>query len=124
MIGNKLVDFYDLEAWKEGHKLALLVYGMVSKLPSDEKYGLSDQLRRASASVTANIAEGFGRFHFNDKIHFFYLSRGSVKEVQSFLLLGRDLKYLSVVDVNIVWTQSKSAEKLINGLIRSTEKQK
>jgi four helix bundle protein len=124
VIGNKLVDFYDLEAWKEGHKLALLVYGMVSKLPSDEKYGLSDQLRRASASVTANIAEGFGRFHFNDKIHFFYLSRGSVKEVQSFLLLGRDLKYLSVVDVNIVWTQSKSAEKLINGLIRSTEKQK
>lgn len=124
MTGDKLVDFYDLEAWKEGHKLALLVYGLVGKLPSDERYGLSDQLRRASSSVTANIAEGFGRFHFNDKIHFFYLSRGSVKEVQSFLLLGRDLKYLSETDVNIAWTQSKSAEKLINGLIRSTERQK
>ena len=65
-------DFYDLDAWKESHKLVIQIYKIIKSLPSDEKYGVIDQLRRASSSITANIAEGFGRYTFKDKIHFYY----------------------------------------------------
>lgn len=117
-------DFYDLDAWSESHKLVIQIYKLVKLLPSDEKYGIIDQLRRASSSITANIAEGFGRYTFKDKIHFYYQSRGSVKECQNFLLLARDLKYISTDDLKSIWQLCKKSEMLINGLIRSTEKQK
>lgn len=66
----KIENFYDLEAWKESHKLALITYKRLKSFPQIEKYGVADQLRRAVSSVGANIAEGFGRFHYGDKIKF------------------------------------------------------
>lgn len=121
---NKILDFFDLNSWKESHNLAVTIYKIIDDFPSVEKYGVCDQLRRASSSVSANIAEGFGRFHFNDKIKFYFQARGSLKEVQNFLLLARDLKYINNEKCTLIWKQSKVAEKLINGLIKSTEKQK
>jgi four helix bundle protein len=61
---SKIKNFYDLEAWKEGHKLVLDVYKITSDFPNDEKFGIISQLRRAVSSITANIAEGFERYHF------------------------------------------------------------
>jgi four helix bundle protein len=121
---KKIGDFYDLDSWKEGRKLVILVYKSSKGFPSEERFGISDQLRRAVSSVTANIAEGFGRYHFSDKIRFYYQARGSVKEVENFLLLARDLKFLSQTIFKDMWKQSKVVEMLINGLIRSAEKQK
>ena len=119
-----IIDFFQLDAWKQSNVLALEIYKVTKLFPDSEKYGIIDQLRRASTSVGANIAEGFGRYTFKDKIHFFYQSRGSLKEVQNFILLAKDLKYLNEVDLKKIWVQSKISEKLINGLIKSTEKQK
>ena len=117
-------DFYDLEAWKEAHKSVLLVYKLFSKYPKEERYGIVDQLRRAVTSITANIAEGFGRFTYKDRVHFYYQARGSVKEIQDFLLTSRDLKIISKEDLNVVWKQIKKTEMILNGLIRSTDKLK
>ena len=120
----KINDFYDLDSWKESHRLVVTVYRLVRGFPRDEKFGVTDQLRRAASSVTANIAEGFGRYHYKDKAHFYYQARGSVKEVENFLLLVRDLGYVSKTELDIPWNLCKKSEMLINGLIRSTEKQK
>lgn len=112
-------DFYDLDCWKESHKLVLEIYKLTATFPKEERYGVSDQLRRAASSITANIAEGFGRYHFADKIRFYYQARGSVKEVESFLLLAKDLGYVGEEKVNELWVTAENSGKLINGLIRS-----
>lgn len=120
----QVVDFYDLDAWQENHKLSLMIYKITKNFPKEEKYELTNQIRRAVASITANIAEGFGRYHFSDKVRFYHLARGSIKEVQSFLFLAKDLKYLAESDFKKFWQQCKKGEQLINGLIKSAEKQK
>lgn len=114
--------FTDLESWKINHSLVLLIYRLTQSFPAQEKFGIIDQLRRASSSVTANIAEGWGRYHFPDKIRFYHLARGSLMEVQNFLILSRDLHYLSKVDFEHVMDISEQGTRLINGLIRSAEK--
>jgi four helix bundle protein len=117
-------DFYDLDVWKKGHELVLEIYKITKDFPKEEKFGIIDQLRRAASSITANIAEGFERYHFNDKIKFYYQARGSVAEVQSFLLLSRDLEYIKTEKCEELNKQADTIRQLINGLIRAIEKQK
>jgi four helix bundle protein len=64
-------NFTDLDAWKINHKLVLKVYQKTKTFPQEERFGIIDQLRRAVSSITANIAEGWGRFHYSDRIKFF-----------------------------------------------------
>lgn len=121
---RKISDFYHLNAWKESHKLVLMVYKLTEEFPKEERYGLTSQIRRAAVSITANIAEGFGRYHFADKVRFYLQARGSVKEVQSFIYLAKDLDYFEDSITKKLWKQSKRSEQLLNGLINSTKKQK
>lgn len=121
---GKIKDFYQLDAWKESRKLVVMVYKETESFPKEERYGTTGQLRRAVISITANIAEGFGRYHYADKIRFYHQARGSAKEVQNFVLLGKDLGYLRENVASDLWQQTKAVEKLINGLIRATEAQK
>ena len=74
--------FYDLEVWKNANLLCIEIYKLTENFPKRESYGIIDQMRRALLSVGANIAEGFGRFHYKEKIKFYYISRGSSCEVQ------------------------------------------
>ncbi|MEI8343517.1 MAG: four helix bundle protein [Candidatus Moraniibacteriota bacterium] len=115
--------FYNLEAWKKGHLLALEIYKITNNFPREEIYGITSQLRRASSSVTANIAEGFARYHFKDKIRFYYNSRGSIAEVQNFLLLAKDLGYITLEKCTSLGEKSNEVGKLINGLVKTTENQ-
>jgi len=115
--------FYDLDGWKRGHKLALEIYKLTKEFPKEEQYGITSQLRRAVSSITANIAEGFARYHYKDKIRFYYQARGSAAEVQNFLLLAKDLGYISLEICGRLGEETNQTIKLINGLIRSTEKQ-
>ncbi|MBU2052004.1 four helix bundle protein [Patescibacteria group bacterium] len=119
-----ITDFYQLKAWQENHQLVLSIYKITKDFPKEEKYGIIDQLRRASSSVTANIAEGFGRFHFADKIRFYLQARGSLKETENFIYLSQDLKYLDKETAKKLWQQAKIGEQLLNGLIKSANKQK
>ncbi len=118
---EEIKHFIDLDAWKVNHELTLLIYKITKKFPKDEKFGLIDQLRRAASSITANIAEGWGRYHYADKIKFYYQARGSNAEVQNFLILAKDLGYLSLRDYQHLKEKVFQGFKIINGLIRSTE---
>ena len=116
-------NFNDLDAWKKSHNLVLEIYKITKDFPKEELYGVVSQLRRAASSITANIAEGFARYHFKDKIRFYHQARGSAAEVQNFLMLAKDLKYISQGKCKELEEQTKDAMQLINGLIRSIEKQ-
>lgn len=83
--------FEDLEIWQLSIKLAKDVYKLSESFPQTEKYGTSDQIKRAVVSVSTNIAEGFGRFHYKDKKNFLYNTRGSLMEVKSLLYLATQL---------------------------------
>ena len=92
---KKIEKFTDLVAWQEGHKLVMLIYRETEKFPKSEIFGLSSQMRRCAVSVTSCIAEGFSRSSLKDKNYFFYISLGSVTELQNQLIIARDLKYIA-----------------------------
>jgi four helix bundle protein len=116
--------FTDLEAWKSSHQLTLEIYRITKSFPGDERFGVIDQLRRASSSMTANIAEGWGRFHYLDRINFYYQARGSTCEVQNFLILSRDLGYLQPSEFDKLNQLTEKCYRIISGLIRSTQRLK
>jgi four helix bundle protein len=101
--------FQDLNIWKEAHSLTLEVYRVTKEFPKTEMFGLISQLRRAAASVPANIAEGMGRNTTKELLSFLYNSRGSLSEVIYHLILSNDLNYLSKGDF-------ESLYKRYNGL--------
>ncbi|MBU4141633.1 four helix bundle protein [Patescibacteria group bacterium] len=115
---QKIKSFTDLEAWKEAHKLVLMVYLATKKFPKEELFCLTNQLRRAVISITSNIAEGFSRNSSKEKIQFYFIALGSLTETQNQILVARDLKYLDKENFNKLATQSILVSKLINGLIK------
>ncbi len=121
---KEVKNFYDLEVWQKGHQLVLAIYKITKDFPKEEQFGIISQLRRAAASITANIAEGFERYHFNDKTRFYYQARGSTAEVQNFLLLVKDLDFINTEVREELEENTNEVRRLINGLIRSIEKQK
>jgi len=90
-MNNKINNFYELDAWKKGYILVLEIYKITKEFPKEELYGIVSQLRRAASSITANISEGFARYHYKDKVRFYHQARGSAAEVQNFLILASDL---------------------------------
>ena len=87
-IGRKKVTiehFTDLNVWKEAHALTIDMYAVSKEFPADERFGLTSQIRRASSSIGANIAEGFRRYHYGDRVIFYYQARASLSEVQNFI---------------------------------------
>lgn len=113
--------FSDLVAWQEGHKFALDIYQLTKGFPKEELFGLTNQIRRAAVSVTSNIAEGFSRKSTKEKCQFYYISIGSVAEVQSQILMARDLGYVSNEKFDTTAQQSINLNKLIHGLIKSAK---
>lgn len=86
--------FTDLEVWKTGHSLVVRIYQITKSFPKDEQFGLVSQMKRSSASVTANFAEGFGRQHSKEKEQFYLISAGSLFELKDQLLIARDVGYI------------------------------
>lgn len=119
---SKIVKFTDLEVWRCGHKLVVDIYRMTKLFPKDEIYGLVSQIRRAAVSVTANIAEGFGRKSYKEKLQFYYQSQGSLTELEDEILIALDVGYLSKDSHVIVMNQIDTTHRLLAGLIRSTKK--
>ena len=116
----KLTRFEQLEVWQEAHRLVLMVYRVTKQFPTEERYGLVSQMRRAAVSVPANIAEGFKRRGLQDKIRFYNTAEGSLEEPKYFLILAVDLGYLQSNDVLVVCAET--VDRLLNGLIASTER--
>jgi len=107
-----------LEAWKKAKEFALRVYREVLPLlPSEEKWNLNQQLRRSSNSVPANIAEGYGRFYYQDNIRFCYNARGSLEEALSHLVMCYELKYVPKTLSDSLEQDGEKLTQLINGYI-------
>lgn len=92
---QKSKDYKDLLAWQKAHKFVLEVYNVTKDFPKDELYGLTSQFRRAAVSIAANLAEGYGKTSKADKLRFFNISQGSLKECSYYLILSKDLKYIN-----------------------------
>ena len=116
---QKVNSFTDLRSWKKGHELILEIYKETKRFPDDEKFGLTNQLRRASVSITSNIAEGFGRSGKQEKKNFYSTALGSLAEVQNQLLIARDLEYLSNEAFQRLAEETVALDKMINGLIKT-----
>jgi four helix bundle protein len=113
--------FTDLFVWQYGHKLVILVYHITKSFPKEEKYSLSDQMRRAVSSITSNVAEGFGRQGYKEKIQFYYLAQGSLTELKNQILIAKDVGYLRDVDFKTLVEQANSTHQLLQGLITKTK---
>jgi four helix bundle protein len=110
--------FEDLEVYKAAREFRKAMYGVNRRLPDFEKYGLGSQIRRAAVSLTNNIAEGHGRFHYPDQIRFFLHSRGSLEELVDDLNVCQDEEYLSSAEVQNFKKQGNGVLMLLNGYIR------
>ncbi len=117
----KIKSFTDLHGWQEGHKLVLDVYKLTKGFPSEEQFGLTNQMRRSAVSITSNIAEGFSRKSKKEKTQFLYISLGSITELQNQLVIARDIGYLTKNDFKKIAENTVVVDKLINGLIKSSK---
>ena len=106
--------FKDLVVWQKAHQLVLDTYKMTTLLPDSEKYGISNQIKRCSASVPANISESFGRIGLKDKIRLLYIANGSLEETKYFLILIQDL---DLCDTNELQSKAEEVSKILNAYI-------
>jgi four helix bundle protein len=118
---KKIKSFTDLLAWQEGHKLLLMIYETTKKFPKEELFCLISQMRRAALSITSNMAEGFGRQSYKEKIQFYYLAQGSLTELKNQLLAAKDIGYMDKNDFDRVAEQANRTHQLLQGLIRSSK---
>jgi four helix bundle protein len=114
---EKILSAEDLECWKSGNEVKMFVAEIIKKLPTEEKYDLIDNLKRASRSVTRNIAEGYGRFHYRENIQFCRTSRGSLYEILDDLITCEFERYISKDELKTVRLKINKALSLLNGYI-------
>lgn len=115
--------FEDLDCYKLALQVVREAYGLAKRLPSYEKYYLARQLRRAASSVTLNIAEGYGRYHYLDSLRFFYIARGSLSETLSGFITCQTVGYTSEANLDRQRELAHRALQALNGYIRYVRKQ-
>lgn len=114
-----------LEVWVRAKDFAVVIYREVlPHFPADEKWNLTQQLKRAAQSIPANIVEGHGRYHFLDNVRFCYIARGSLTEVQSHIALAHDLGYVSNEVYQRVTSHAESIGKQLNNYIAYLKRSK
>lgn len=118
---GRIKSFTDLDAWKEGHRLVLIVYRVSRYFPKEETFGLTGQMRRCVVSITSNVAEGFSRHSYKEKLQFYSVALGSVTELQNQALVARDVGYLPKEEFEELASQSVKVHKIINGLIKRSK---
>lgn len=116
----KIRTFKDVIVWQESHKLVLMIYMVTRKFPHEEIFGLTSQMRRSAVSVTSNIAEGFARRSNKEKLHFYTIARGSLVELESQLLVARDVAFFTIKEFDDIYDQLISSHKLLNAFINKT----
>ncbi len=107
--------FQDLVVWQKAHEFVLCVYKISATFPSDERFGLTSQIRRAAVSIPANIAEGFRKRTAPDKLRFYNISQGSLEECRYYIILVRDLGY---VDISEAQEILENVSRLLNKYVR------
>jgi len=116
---SKIKSFTDLMTWQKSHLLVLEIYKITKQFPKDERYGLTDQIRRCAVSISSNIAEGFSRRGNKEKLQFYFMAKGSTTELQNQLLIARDVGYIDKMVFSKVADLSIEVNKLLNSLVKS-----
>jgi four helix bundle protein len=112
-------NYKELEIWQKAVNLAIEAYKATSHFPDAERFGLTAQIRRASTSIAANIAEGWGRGTTKEYIQFLLIARGSLMEFETQAVIGGRLNYLTEVQLGALQGQIAEVGKMLNGLIQS-----
>jgi four helix bundle protein len=114
--------YRDLKVWQEAMLLAEQAYHLTNSFPREEMYGMTAQVRRAAASVAANIAEGHGRENSGSFVQFLRMSQGSLKELETHLLLGCRVGLCVETDINPLMRRTSDLGKMLRSLIRSIQR--
>jgi four helix bundle protein len=117
-------NYKQLRIWKRSFNLALQIYKLTSKFPTSEKYNITAQLRRAVTSISSNIAEGASKHTSTDFQRFLYQAYGSLKEVESLLLLSKELKYILVRDFQVLEKEIDEIARMIYRFIEVMKNRK
>lgn len=105
--------FEEVVAWQKAHAFVVSVYKITCKFPEEERFGLTSQFRRAAVSIEANIAEGYKKLSKADKLRFFNISQGSIEECRDYLLLSRDLEYITETQFDELYVKLEDASRLL-----------
>ncbi len=116
--------FRDLKCWNKADSFRIACFSLTASFPEEEKYRLKGQLIRSSRSIANSIAEGYGRFHYQESIQFCRIARGSLEESLDHLIVARSCQYLSNVEFDKMEEQYKEILRLLNGYISYLGSQK
>ena len=116
--------FEDLECYQLALEVMAKIHAFSKTLPSEEKFDLYSQIRRASKNVTGNIAEAYGRYHYLDSLHYYSIARGELNETLSRLIEARVLEYISQTDFEILYNLIRQTEQTLNGYMNYVRRQR
>ena len=117
MVGNNIQSYRDLRVWQEAMNLAEGCYRLTKQFPREELFGLTSQIRRSASSIPANIAEGYGRDSTNAYVNQLRIAQGSLKEVETHLLLSQRIGITTPDAVDLLLKRSQSTGKMLRILI-------
>jgi len=115
----KIKTFKDLIAWKKAYQLCLDIFKASQRIPRSELFGLTSQIKRSALSVPSNIAEGYSRHSTADYIRFLRIAYSSLSELETQLLLVKDLNFINEKEANTLMTQQQEVQRIMFGLLRS-----
>lgn len=114
----------DLLVWQEARILNKEIYLITVKYPKDEEFNLKKHLRQCSRNIPGNIAEGFGRYHYQESMQFYRIARGSLNELKSDLYLSFDLEYICNNELSRILVRVNTINKMLNSLINKSSDSK
>jgi four helix bundle protein len=115
----KFASFTEMPVWQKTHEMVLNIYKLTASFTKDEVYGLTSQTRGAALSVSGNIAEAFGRFHYLDKNKFYLNARGSLEETKNYLIISQDLGYTKTKALKQLMCDIDAISEELNTLIKT-----
>ena len=119
--GSKIASYNNLIVWQKAIEFVTVIYKTTKLFPSDEKFNLITQINRAVVSISVNIAEGYGRESSKNYLQFLRISRGSILELETLLLISKNLNYLPIEDYEKLMENLNEISKLLQGLIKSIQ---
>lgn len=121
-VGLGIGSYRDLRVWRKGMDLVVMTYTLTKRLPDDERYGLTAQARRAAVSVPSNIAEGYGRWRLGDYLRFLGIANGSLKQLETHVLIAERLEFLTPDSAHPLLALSSDLGRMLLGLMRKLER--
>lgn len=119
---KEIKTYKDLLIWQKGIEIVKEVYQLCKEIPNDELYGLQSQIKRSSISIPSNIAEGWGRNYTKNYIQFLKHARGSLLELETQIIISRELNFISTISFNKIQELITEESKMLNAYIKSIDK--